>query len=795
MRACYYSTMAGNKKTIVLLDAHAIIHRAYHALPDFTAPDGRPTGALYGLTSMLLGIIEQFNPYAVLACFDLPGKTFRHEAYADYKGARKEIEEELIAQLISARALLERMNVPIYDAEGFEADDVLGTLASQIKKKSEFEIVIASGDMDTLQLVDNDKVKVFTLRRGIKDTVVYNEKAVIDKFGFSPELLPDYKGLRGDVSDNIKGVKGIGEKTATTLIENFGTLENLYKHLNKEEKAFLDVGIKPRIIGLLKENEEDAFFSKTLATIRLDAPVRFIEPVNDWRKSLDGGVMVDYLQSLGFRTIINRVRKVFGIENDLKKDENKSLSKLELRKIAIGVWLLNSDITNPTEDDILNHTNAEDLVGAREYVLKELKDKGLLQVYEKIELPLIPILDRMQEKGFKIDKKHFAKIGKKYHTLLTEVEKEIFNMAGHEFNVRSPKQVGEVIFDEMDLSVSGLRKTAGGARSTRESELYKMINVHPIIQKILDYRELHKVLSTYVDTLPKLADKDSVLHSELLQAGSSTGRFASRNPNLQNIPVRNTMGKEIRQGFVARNGFVLVGLDYSQIELRVAAILSKDPVMTKTFVRGEDIHTTVASEVFKVSAKDVDPEMRRKAKIINFGILYGMGVRALKENLNSDMKEAQDFYDAYKGAFPTLFEFMEDVKRDAYSKGYTETLFGRRRYFPNLHAQLPHIRALNERAAINAPIQGTATADIIKLALIHVDNFIQSKKLSNKVYPLMQIHDEILMEIEEKLADGIIPGLIKVMESVLYESFLKYKTEIPLVVNASVGRDWGELKD
>ena len=784
------------KKRLILLDAHAIIHRAYHALPGFSSASGEATGALYGLVTMLMRIVNEFEPDYMVACYDLPGKTFRHEAYDDYKAGRGEAEDDLIEQLQRSRDVCEVFNVPIYDTPGYEADDMLGTIVYQLRKNKDIEIIIASGDMDTLQLVSGDRVQVYTLRKGIKDTVMYNEDAVRERFGFGPELMIDYKGLRGDASDNIPGIAGIGEKTATALITSFGSVEDIYKALDKGEENLKDAGIKKGIIAKLQEGREEAEFSKTLATIRHDAPIEFELPEKEWREGFDLEAAQTLFMELDFRSLVTRLQDMIGedvspVGTALEKDPSEE----EVREVGIGLWLINSEITHPTLEDIYQHTGTKKWSQAKERIIAELDEKELTKVYQHVELPLVPIIDAMHKRGILLDIKHLTKLSKKYHKILDKLEAEIYGYAGTEFNIKSPKQLGEILFDTLQLSTKGLKKTASGARSTRESELQKLKDEHAIIPAILQYRNFQKILSTYVDNIPEMADEKGRLHADFIQTGTTTGRFSSQNPNLQNIPASDEFRKDVRNGFIAEKGYTLVACDYSQIELRVAAILSGEPNFIKVFQEGGDIHAAVAARVFEVDEKDVTVDMRRQAKVINFGIIYGMGVNALRANLGSDRKTAQDFYNTYFERFPGLRDYLDEVKAGALKKGYTETLFGRRRYFPALKSKLPFIRAQAERMAINAPIQGTATADIIKLALTHVTNRLKKEKLDKKVFPLLQVHDELVFEIKDDVVDKASAIIKEEMENILQNSFIAYESQVPLVVDVVTAKAWGDMKD
>lgn len=780
--------------TLVLLDAHAIIHRAYHALPEFSSSKGEPTGGLYGISTMLMRIITDLAPDQIVACYDLPGPTFRHEAYDAYKAGRAKADDALVHQIKRSRDVFKAFHIPLYESPGFEADDILGTIVEHMKDRSDVRVIIASGDMDTLQLVDDDRVTVYTLKKGLNDVVTYNEAGVVERFGFSPEHLPDYKGLRGDPSDNIIGVPGIGEKTATTLIKEFGTIEAMYQALAESEDRFKKVGITPRIMGLLREHEEDALFSKTLATIRRDAPIEFALPDKPWVERFVPEDLEQLFAELEFRALKVRVRALVGDAGKMSEEMGETkkeptrvaTSPEELVRAQIALWLLNSDMANAEEDDICAYAKKDTFAEAFAWLTQELARTGLTRVYEEIELPLIPILAKAHARGIKVDVTQLKTLSKKLHKERERSEREIWNLAGREFNVSSPKQLGEVLFDEMKISTKGLKKTAGGARSTRESELAKLKNAHPIIEKILEYRELQKLLSTYIDTIPNMLGEDGRLRTTLNQAGTTTGRMSSNNPNLQNIPAREGMGLEIRRAFVPEDGYTFAAFDYSQIEIRVLAVLADDPELIRIFNEGKDVHASVAAHVFGVQESEVTKDMRRKAKVINFGIIYGMGVNALRENLGGTREEAQQFYDAYFKNFPAIGEYFERVIRDARKKGYTETYFGRRRSFEQIRSNIPYIRAGAERMAMNAPVQGTA-ADIIKIAMQRAETALAKEGLAEHAHLLLQIHDELLYEAKDSTLVNVIPVVKQAMESAV-------EFPIPLVVNVSTGPTWGDLK-
>lgn len=785
-------------KTLVLLDSHAIIHRAYHALPQFLSSKGVPTGALYGVSTMLMKIITDLDPEYIVACYDLPQKTFRHEAYDGYKAGRAQSDDALISQIKESRNIFNAFHVPMYDAPGFEADDMLGTIVSQVlEKEKDIDIIIASGDMDTLQLVKGDRVKVFTLKKGINDTVLYDEKSVIERFGFEPKLLVDYKGLRGDPSDNIIGVKGIGEKTATTLITTFGTIEDIFKALKSNNPKLKEAGITERVKTLLLENEEEALFSKTLATIRHDAPIEFVVPT-PFKEHLDVSKVEALFREYEFKSLIPKVsfikhgemgsvhkEDVFETVTEMNQDDHAELSLM--------MWVINSDKNQITSADIFAYTNTKDVYDARMVLIEELKSKNLWYVYEQIEAPLMSVVREMEHTGIAVDVTYLKELSEKYHIELSRYEKQIWSYAGREFNINSPKQLGEILFDEMKLSVKGMKKTEGGARSTRESELEKLRDSHPIIEEIFRYRELQKLLSTYIDTLPLLVGDDGRIHAKFNQAGTTTGRFSSSDPNLQNIPVKTDLGKKIRDAFVAQDGYMLVSFDYSQIELRIAALLSGDEFLRKVFVEGNDVHTAVAMKVFGVGEGEVTQEMRRRAKVINFGILYGMGVNALKDALGTDRKEAQVFYDNYFIQFPQIKGYLQGVIDEVKKNGYTTTLFGRRRHFPGIKSPIPFIKAMAERMAINAPIQGTS-ADLIKIAILKVHEYLKKERMLESVRLVLQVHDELVFEVKKDIDKSVLGMIEHTMKECIPDEYIKDGYKVPLEVHVATGKNWGELK-
>jgi DNA polymerase-1 len=784
-------------KRLVLLDSHAILHRAFHAIPGFATSKGEPTGALYGLVTTLLKAVSDFSPDYIIAARDLPGPTFRDQLFEAYKGTRAEIDPALVAQLKKAPDLLRAFGIPVYSAEGFEADDVIGTIAEKAKKKG-VDVVIATGDADMFQLVDGEKVQVYHLRQGINDLVLYDDERVRERYGFGPEHVVDYKGIRGDASDNIPGVPGVGEGSATKLIEALGSLEDIYAAIKKDgvEKIAKEIGVQKRYVQLVADNKDKAMFSRELATISRKAPCDFELPDTEWSIADHVATIDAVCDEYEFRSIKERLHsKLKNLEAaDVAAEEvDEDVDSREVKEVGIMLWLVNSDMTSPGLQEILDYAGTKKFSDARAFIEKKLRETGRLQeVYERIEKPLIPVVEKMNATGVCLDKGELQKLQKEYAKGLGEIAGRIFKHVGHEFNINSPKQLGVVIYDELKLTPAKQKKTATGQRTTKEEELAKIADQHPIIEDILQFRELQKLLSTYVEKMIELIQPDGRLRAEFLQNSTVTGRMGCQNPNLQNIPIRTEYGRRIRSAFNAPKGKCILSIDYSQIELRVAAGLSKDEKLTSVFKKGEDIHTAVAANVFGVLPEKVDREMRRRAKIINFGILYGMGVNALRTNLGATVtrEEAAHYLEQYFAQFPELTEWIEGIKRSAEKNGYVETVFGRRRYLLGFKSTLPMMRAQAERFAVNAPIQGTQ-ADIIKLAMVKADEMIKEKKWEEKVKLILQVHDELVYEVDEKVAEEAAKEIKNVMESVAPETEL---SGVPIVAEAKVGENWGEMR-
>ncbi len=914
--------MSNKPKKLVLIDGNAIIHRAYHALPPLTNKKGELLNAVYGFTSILLKVLSDIKPDYIIATFDLRGKTFRHEEYKEYKATRVKAPDELYAQIDRVKEVVRAFNIPIYEKEGFEADDLIGTLADQSENlKLPIENIIVTGDMDTLQLV-NHKTIVYALRKGMSDIVIYNEDAVRERYGLEPKQLIDYKGLRGDPSDNIPGVKGIGEKTATELLKEFGSIENIYKNISELKGATKEKLERDKMAGIM---------SKRLATIIRNVPVK-INLDEAVTHDFDRKKLVDLFQELNFFSLIKRipgsiseaeatqkeetVREVkdfkFEIiqkENaveffeslDKQKEvavslnvssgkyfeagikgialsyktgragyveyapevievlkkllENKNVKKIgynlkfysevlqksgaglngELYDIMLAAYVLNPGTKIELENLVLDELGEEMEVGngkkgqlgleiesleevARkfchqaDYVFKlknifekriheisaeqkkELSSlverilapafkKTLEDVFFNLEMPLVPVLVQMEENGVRLNPSVFQDISEKIEKRIETLEKNIYKLAGAEFNINSPKQLAEILFEKLRLPTSDVKKLKTGY-STAAGELTKLRGQHKIIEKVEDYRELFKLKTTYLDTLPTLVDEHSRIHTTFNQAVTATGRLSSSDPNLQNIPIKTELGQLLRTAFEAEPGYKLVSADYSQIDLRVVAHVSGDKKMIEAFQKGEDIHRTTAAEINKVSMSQVTEKMRSRAKALNFGIIYGMSVFGFSERTGVDRDEARKFINDYMEKFSGVAAYMRDTKEFVKKNKYVETELGRRRYIPEIDSPNFQVQNAAERMAINMPIQGMS-ADIMKLAMIAAEKLIQEYD-HESVRTVLQVHDELIFEVKEDLAEEFAKKIKTVMENV-------YKLKVPLVVDVKIGENWGEI--
>ena len=842
---------------LLILDGNSVINRAYYGMKPLTNREGLYTHAVYGFLNILERMEREEAPDAVCVSFDLPGPTFRHLRYDGYKATRHGMPEELAMQMPVMKEVLDAMNIPVYECEGWEADDVIGTVG-RICSENDWECVIVTGDRDSLQLIDrNVKVKLVVSRMGQTNATLYTEEKFREEYGFMPKGLIDLKSLMGDSSDNIPGVKGVGEKTAKELLGKFGSLDGVYANLEDES-------IRPKLREKLEQGKESAYLSYELATICPEAPIQF-HPREAVIRPYDKAALYALFQRLEFVKLIDRyglrgaaqavskpempayqpLPKVttpppagescsvylapdgsvglawaqgvcaltpleLRMSSDLLagredcvchdlKSTLHGLDAMELEHCGFGFdTALAAYNLNPSQSDYPVSKLATSFMGVsvedgdaaacaeaiwqlRPILTEELKKQGMEKLYSEIELPLCPVLYRMEKAGVAIDRQQLSQFGDMLARRIADCETVIFGYSGEAFNINSTKQLGEVLFERLGLPA--LKKTKTGY-STNAEVLEKLKDKHPIIPAIMDYRMLTKLKSTYADGLMKVIGQDGRIHTTFQNLVTATGRLSSTEPNLQNIPVRTDLGAEIRKMFIPKEGCVLVDADYSQIELRVLAHIARDEVMADAFRSGMDIHTVTASQVFAVPPEQVTPLMRRHAKAVNFGIVYGISEFSLAEDIGVSRWEAKDYIESYLDHYPAVRAYMTDVVAGAKEKGYTQTLYGRRRYIPELTSSNFNIRSGGERIALNTPIQGTA-ADLMKLAMLRVD------KALGEEYPqailLLQVHDELIVECPEELAHQVAELVSREMEQVA-------TLTLPLIAEAKWGKSWFDAK-
>lgn len=790
-------------KKILLIDAHSLIHRSFHALPPLTAPDGKPTGALYGVSSTLLRVLKEKSPDYVVAAFDRPEPTFRKEQYAEYKAHRPKAPDELISQLKESRELFKKFGIYISEIPGYEGDDIIGTLSEKFSKEEGVFITILTGDLDTLQLVKNGKVEVETFKKGINDAMIYDENAVRERLGVTVEHVPDYKGLVGDQSDNIPGIPGVGPKTAAQLISKYGTIEHIYASINTQDPLFKKIG----------EHKKIALLSKNLATIKRDVPIDVSLEEAKYEK-LDLKKLEEYFDYLGFESLIKRLGLSRG--GGEKKDENTQYTthnnvfvvydwkeKIKLKEsnlispdsvfdIKIAAWLLDPDKNKLSVDDIskrfLKTISSNDDLGVLYKTLEEsIKNNKLEKVFYGIEMPLIPILARMESTGILCDDNLLVRLEKKIKEETKKTEEKIIELAGEKFNISSPRQVGDILFTKLHIKENKKHKTKTGMNSTAESVLVELKDQHPIIEHILVYRENMKILSTYVSPLLEYAraDADHRIHTTYIQTGTATGRLSSEKPNLQNIPQESKWSKELREAFIPKNGFSFLSFDYSQLELRLLAHISGDEKLLSAFLHGKDIHNITAAQIFNVDESAVTPELRRIAKTLNFGVAYGMGPRAFSATSGISIDDAKRFINEYFSDFPKVKEWQEKMRVEAQTGGTIRNETGRIRVFPSGIKNKKIISEM-ERAAINMPVQSLG-ADIIKLSMVAAQKFIDIQKYADSMRLILTIHDELIFEVRDDILKSIIAPVKYLMEHPL--SLL-----VPLTVEVKIGKDWGNMK-
>lgn len=794
-------------KRLVLIDGKSVFYRGYYAMGALSLPDGTPTGGIYGFAAIAMEIVRKLNPTKVVVAWDSKTSVAkRREIYPEYKAGRIKPGEDFYAQIPLLENLIADLGWSFVEIPEYEADDIIGTLSLEADEtldasgKCEYETFIISSDLDMLQIVD-ENTHMWRILKGFTEIQQIDVAEIEEKYGILKSQFLDFKALKGDSSDNIPGVAGIGEKTAAKLLNEYQDLEGIYNNIDK---------ITNSTKSKLEAGRDSAYMSRDLARIMFDAPVNLTE-IPDFEFNREKTIAG--LEKLEFRSLIRKINKLERtanekVEKNADFEEKKIKKKFEKETVAeVKEMIVEWNIKTAMHDDekvaeeILAGKNFWDL-GQAEFLLNPLERKQLrletpeevygrqkekfaklpklYKVYKELDLPLIPVLYKMEKKGMLIDREYFKKLENEYFAEVKRLEKEVWDLAGREFNLNSPIQLAEVLFGDLKLPTKGIKKTTRG-HSTGAKELDKLKTLHPIIPKISEYREVAKLLSTYIVPMPDLADEANRIHTTFTQDVTTTGRLSSHDPNLQNIPVRTEEGRRIRAGFVAPEGKVLISADYSQFELRLAGVLAGDKNLVEDFNKGVDIHTKTAAEAFKVSLNEVTKTQRRAAKVINFGILYGMSAKGLAEAAKMPIHEAKQFIDNYFELRAPIKKYLEKVLKQAREEGYVETYYGRRRPTPDVKSTNFVVRQAAERAAANMPIQGTE-ADLMKRAMAKVD-----AELPEKAEIVMQVHDSLIVECDKKQADEVAKILKQEMETIAPE--LKVK----LAVEITVGSNWGEL--
>ena len=865
-------------KKLLILDSNSILNRAFYGVRYLSAKDGTPTNAIYGFLNILLKLIKEQEPDYICAAFDVKAPTFRHKQYEGYKAQRKPMPEGLAAQMPLAKDVLRAMSVTILEKEGYEADDIIGTVA-RLCEESEISCFIATGDKDDLQLAsDKTKVILTVTKSGYNETIIYDDKAVKEKYHVTPTEFIDVKALMGDPSDNIPGVKGVGEKTAMSLIEKHHSIEYIYENID-------GIGLKGAMLQKMKDGRKMAFMSKELATINRNTPIEFNAEecvfdgfennselyeilkrleLNSIIKKLDlsGGdnvkenedIFKDFSYQVGDKNMIsgdkvtvvldfdgdNISSAAVGVGNnavvlneqdDIKELlEDDSIAKV-MFDVKEAIVKLNGriDIKNISDDTAIaaylvdpakNEYTIEKLASEyfgtviekpevkqlsllddvetdrSEYLAKcavalgvlndrigdKIKENGQEKLYQEVELPLVTVLAHLEINGFLVDDNQLKEFADKLGEKIDALTNEIYMLAGEEFNINSPKQLGVILFEKLELKP--VKKTKTGY-ATNADVLEKLRDKHPIVNFIMEYRQLAKLKSTYCDGLTAVVNPNTHrIHSVFTQTVTVTGRLSSTEPNLQNIPTRTELGREIRKMFVAKDGYVLVDADYSQIELRVLAHIANDETMINAFRNNEDIHAVTASQVLGIPLEDVTKEQRSSAKAVNFGIVYGIGEFTLAQDLHISVKEAKAYIESYLEKYHGVRNYMESIKEQAKKDGYVKTMLNRIRYIPELKSPNYNIRQFGERVALNTPIQGTA-ADIIKLAMVRVDNRLINEGLKSKL--ILQVHDELIVEAHKDEVDKVKQILSEEMQNAM-------ELNVPLKVDMSTGHSWYDAK-
>ena len=865
-------------KKLLILDSNSILNRAFYGVRYLSAKDGTPTNAIYGFLNILLKLIKEQEPDYICAAFDVKAPTFRHKQYEGYKAQRKPMPEGLAAQMPLAKDVLRAMGVTILEKEGYEADDIIGTVA-RLCEESEISCFIATGDKDDLQLAsDKTKVILTVTKSGYNETIIYDDKAVKEKYHVTPTEFIDVKALMGDPSDNIPGVKGVGEKTAMSLIEKHHSIEYIYENID-------GIGLKGAMLQKMKDGREMAFMSKELATINRNTPIEFNTEECVFDGFENNGELYEILKRLELNSIIKKLdlsdgdnvkenedifkdfsykvgdknmisgdkvtvvldfdgdnissaavgagnnAVVLNEQDDIKELlEDDSIAKV-MFDVKEAIVKLNGriDIKNISDDTAIaaylvdpakNEYTIEKLASEyfgtviekpevkqlsllddvetdrSEYLAKcavalgvlnerigdKIKENGQEKLYQEVELPLVTVLAHLEINGFLVDDHQLKEFADKLGEKIDALTNEIYMLAGEEFNINSPKQLGVILFEKLELKP--VKKTKTGY-ATNADVLEKLRDKHPIVNFIMEYRQLAKLKSTYCDGLRAVVNPNTHrIHSVFTQTVTVTGRLSSTEPNLQNIPTRTELGREIRKMFVAKEGYVLVDADYSQIELRVLAHIANDETMINAFRNNEDIHAVTASQVLGIPLEDVTKEQRSSAKAVNFGIVYGIGEFSLAQDLHISVKEAKAYIESYLEKYHGVRNYMESIKEQAKKDGYVKTMLNRIRYIPELKSPNYNIRQFGERVALNTPIQGTA-ADIIKLAMVRVDNRLINEGLKSKL--ILQVHDELIVEAHKDEVDKVKQILSEEMQSAM-------ELNVPLKVDMSTGHSWYDAK-
>lgn len=865
-------------KKLLILDSNSILNRAFYGVRYLSAKDGTPTNAIYGFLNILLKLIKEQEPDYICAAFDVKAPTFRHKQYEGYKAQRKPMPEGLAAQMPLAKDVLRAMGVTILEKEGYEADDIIGTVA-RLCEESEISCFIATGDKDDLQLAsDKTKVILTVTKSGYNETIIYDDKAVKEKYHVTPTEFIDVKALMGDPSDNIPGVKGVGEKTAMSLIEKHHSIEYIYENID-------GIGLKGAMLQKMKDGREMAFMSKELATINRNTPIEFNAEecvfdgfenngelyeilkrleLNSIIKKLDlsGGdnvkenedIFKDFSYQVGDKNMISGDKVtvvldfdgdnissaavgagnnavVLNEQDDIKElleddsiakvmfDVKEAIVKLNGRidiKNIVDDTAIAAYLVDPAKNEYTIEKLASEYFGTviekpevkqlsllddvetdrSEYLAKcavalgvlnerigdKIKENGQEKLYQEVELPLVTVLAHLEINGFLVDDNQLKEFADKLGEKIDALTNEIYMLAGEEFNINSPKQLGVILFEKLELKP--VKKTKTGY-ATNADVLEKLRDKHPIVNFIMEYRQLAKLKSTYCDGLTAVVNPNTHrIHSVFTQTVTVTGRLSSTEPNLQNIPTRTELGREIRKMFVAKDGYVLVDADYSQIELRVLAHIANDETMINAFRNNEDIHAVTASQVLGIPLEDVTKEQRSSAKAVNFGIVYGIGEFSLAQDLHISVKEAKAYIESYLEKYNGVRNYMESIKEQAKKDGYVKTMLNRIRYIPELKSPNYNIRQFGERVALNTPIQGTA-ADIIKLAMVRVDNRLINEGLKSKL--ILQVHDELIVEAHKDEVDKVKQILSEEMQGAM-------ELNVPLKVDMSTGHSWYDAK-